>query len=364
MRRNENTRVMTDAINRRTDEIENCHDRNFDYNAEPINQAATDRDEPYSNMPNALHIDINVPQQHDSQPEPRRISFPVRTCPLTKKSYVSSITSTHEPQSYHEAVQHNELKEAMQYEIDALIQNNTSALIDFPKGKSPIGCRWVYKVKHKADGTIERYKSQGWDIQQLDINNAFLHGDLNDEVYMVLPQASRQWNVKLTKALQAQGTDPDQIKGLKHMLDTSFKIKDIGNLNYFLGIEAFRNLNGISSRLNNTEGTLLDNPEIFRSEAKGARRVVKLVSIPSNKQLADGFTKNFLSFLNVMLHSSSNSNKKLSQTPLLYKNPRGHITWHTRKSMAHNCISMEIYFNNIEHYNDEHSLEKTSAQQA
>ncbi|XP_019190647.1 PREDICTED: uncharacterized protein LOC109185128 [Ipomoea nil] len=161
-------------------------------------------------------------------------------------------------------VLHLEWRQAMEAEINALNQNKTWILTELPAGKTPIGCRWVYKVKHRADGSIERYKARlvakgytqqlgvdyietfspvarmttiktflamaaikGWNIQQLDINNAFLHGDLEEEVYMVLPpgfkngkpnqvcklmrslyglkQASRQWNAKLTKALQVYG---------------------------------------------------------------------------------------------------------------------------------------------------------------
>nr|GMD95491.1 retrovirus-related Pol polyprotein from transposon TNT 1-94 [Ipomoea batatas] len=75
-------------------------------------------------------------------------------------SYISSIISTHEPQSYKEAVQSEAWKQATQSEIDALVQNNTWTLTDLPAGKSPIRCGWVYKIKLKADGSVERYKAR------------------------------------------------------------------------------------------------------------------------------------------------------------------------------------------------------------
>lgn len=112
----------------------------------------------------------------------------------------------------------------MEEEIKALESNGTWQLVSLPPSKKPIGCKWVYKVKHKVDGTIERYKARlvakgynqtlgidyldtfspvdkmttirtvlavaatnNWNLHQIDVNNAFLHGDLEEEDYMQLP---------------------------------------------------------------------------------------------------------------------------------------------------------------------------------
>ena len=112
----------------------------------------------------------------------------------------------------------------MQAELDALAANNTWSVTALPPGAQAIGCKWVYKIKLKADGSIQRYKArlvaegftqqegldyfetyspvakfvtvktlqavaaiQDWCIIQLDVNNAFLHGELYEEVYMQLP---------------------------------------------------------------------------------------------------------------------------------------------------------------------------------
>jgi len=69
---------------------------------------------------------------------------------------VENICCDSEPSSYEEAALSPAWQKAMNQEFDALYANKTWDLVKLPIGKKAIGCRWVYKVKHKADGSIER----------------------------------------------------------------------------------------------------------------------------------------------------------------------------------------------------------------
>jgi hypothetical protein len=146
-----------------------------------------------------------------------------------------------EPWFYQQAAKIPHWSDAMRAEIDALEANHTWKLVDLPPGKHAFGCKWVYKVKLKADGTLERYKARlvakgytqsegldfyenfspvaklttvrclvavaaakNWFLHQLDVNNAFLRGDFHEEVYMELPPgfSSKSSQVcQLTKSL-------------------------------------------------------------------------------------------------------------------------------------------------------------------
>jgi len=65
-----------------------------------------------------------------------------------------------EPQTFDQAASHPGWHAAMQKELQALADTKTWEIVPLPKGKKPIACKWVYKVKCKADGSIERLKAR------------------------------------------------------------------------------------------------------------------------------------------------------------------------------------------------------------
>ena len=65
-----------------------------------------------------------------------------------------------EPASFQEAINSDVWKSAMQRKYDALIKNGTWRLVNPPIGTKPIGCRWIYKNKYKADGSLDKHKAR------------------------------------------------------------------------------------------------------------------------------------------------------------------------------------------------------------
>ncbi|KAL4575087.1 hypothetical protein LXL04_021928 [Taraxacum kok-saghyz] len=78
----------------------------------------------------------------------------------THFAYSCSLSTQAEPTSYKEAIQYPEWKQAMDEEIQALELNNTWTVVPLPKDRKPLGCKWVFKLKRKADGSIERHKAR------------------------------------------------------------------------------------------------------------------------------------------------------------------------------------------------------------
>jgi hypothetical protein len=68
--------------------------------------------------------------------------------------------STGEPETWQEAMSDSRWKDAMEAEYDALRCNNMWRLVPTQEGRNVIDCKWVYKVKRKADGTVDRYKAR------------------------------------------------------------------------------------------------------------------------------------------------------------------------------------------------------------
>uniref|UniRef100_A0A2N9G7D2 Integrase catalytic domain-containing protein n=1 Tax=Fagus sylvatica TaxID=28930 RepID=A0A2N9G7D2_FAGSY len=157
---------------------------------------------------------------------PLRRSDRVRAPPAHLRDYscFSAVLSLHEPHTYREACTNPLWQQAMTEELQALEKTHTWDLVDLPHGKSAIGCKWVYKIKTKSDGSIERYKARlvakgyaqeygidyeetfapvaritsvrsllaiaavhQWPLFQMDVKNVFLNGDLTEEVYMQAP---------------------------------------------------------------------------------------------------------------------------------------------------------------------------------
>lgn len=76
------------------------------------------------------------------------------------KAFVSSINHCFEPTSYQQAIKYSHWQTAMKSEVEALENNWTWSIVTLPSGGHTIGCKWVYKVKLKADGSLERYKAR------------------------------------------------------------------------------------------------------------------------------------------------------------------------------------------------------------
>lgn len=65
-----------------------------------------------------------------------------------------------ESETYEEAVKNKAWQKAMEEEVTALKQNQTWELVPRPRDIKPISCKWVYKLKRRTDGSIERYKAR------------------------------------------------------------------------------------------------------------------------------------------------------------------------------------------------------------
>lgn len=258
--------------------------------------------------------------------------------PSDHQAFIGKIDLHHIPQSYEEAKESKEWVAAVDDEIGAMSRNHTWDEADLPLGKKAVSSRWIFTIKYLSNGDIERYKARlvargftqsygddytdtfapvaklhtvrvvlsiatnlSWDLWQMDVKNAFLQGELEEEVYMTPPpgledsitpgkvlrlrkaiyglkQSPRAWYHKLSSTLKDRGfkrseadhtlftlqspqgiivvlvyvddliisgSDQVGIQETKSFLKSVFDIKDLGELKYFLGIEICRSSEGL-----------------------------------------------------------------------------------------------------------------------
>lgn len=74
--------------------------------------------------------------------------------------FVQIVCTINEPTSYEEAALLPAWQAAMKPEFEAIHADHTWDMVSLPVGKNAVGCKWVYKIKHKADGCIERFNAR------------------------------------------------------------------------------------------------------------------------------------------------------------------------------------------------------------
>jgi hypothetical protein len=260
--------------------------KNLDYGE--TSHSVEDLDETFNPLRNTGSDILSIPslmEQDHEQSLPRRSirePIPRRRFEIEGEAFMIAPQDDEEPKTFNHALSGPKASEwikAMEEEMELMKINQVWDLVDLPSGRRSIGNKWVLKIKHKADGSIERYKArlvakgytkeEGIDYEdtfspvvritsvrlilaivahmdlelyQMDVRTAFLNGELNEEIYMDQPlgfetkgqerkvcklkrsiyglkQASRQWNVKFHQAILKDGfimMEEDHCVYLKH----------------------------------------------------------------------------------------------------------------------------------------------------
>jgi hypothetical protein len=141
-------------------------------------------------------------------------------------SYIAMVSSIREsePSTFEEATSRQVWRDAMMEEYNSIMKNDVWEVVPRPEGKSVVTSKWLYKLKHAVDGSIEKYKARfvaqgfsqfegvdydetfapvarytsiravisiaaemGWKIHQMDVKTAFLNGLIEEEVYIEQP---------------------------------------------------------------------------------------------------------------------------------------------------------------------------------
>ncbi len=234
---------------------------------------------------------LNESQQDGrrERPQRQRKEWPHDWWVATKEVDCTTIVFSEKPQTMEEALNGEDAKKweiAVQEEYDSLVLNNTWSLVPLPKGRKPISCKWVFKIKHGVDGEVQCYKArfvargftqtfgvdynetfapiakfvsihcilalaaiEDIEIHQIDVKTSFFNGDLEEEIYMEQPkgftqegehlvcklhkslygleQSSRAWNKKLDVFLK-------NIEFVTSDAKFSVYIAQVGDVKFFI----------------------------------------------------------------------------------------------------------------------------------
>lgn len=225
------------------DESDDNQNMNVDTNPEIQSEQVEpppqdDHDDPPEPMnPTDIPSDIVVTKKRplwvrNTIQEAERFATPSGTFRETKRprvfsNYVSLMCNLieTEPCNVEEALSHHAWKLAMDEEYQSIIKNDVWDVVPRPKGKSVVSSKWLFKIKHNDDGSIEKYKarfvargfsqkegmdyeetfapvarytsirtiiaiaaSKGWKLHQMDVKTAFLNGVIEEEVYIEQPE--------------------------------------------------------------------------------------------------------------------------------------------------------------------------------
>ncbi len=167
-------RSPSNQVEQLVDEVVNDDDIPKDVNPIPLKERPAEDmegDESTSNSSSeeefilAQDEGLNESQQGGQRERPQRQckEWPHDWWVATKEVECATIVFSEKPQTMEEALNGedaNKWEIAMQEEYDSLVVNNTWTLVPFPKGRKPISCQWVFKIKHGVDGEVECYKAR------------------------------------------------------------------------------------------------------------------------------------------------------------------------------------------------------------
>ncbi|GKA88835.1 retrotransposon protein, putative, ty1-copia subclass [Tanacetum coccineum] len=153
---------------------------------------------------------------------------------------------THEPITFQEAINSCEKDEwvrAIEEEMSSLKKNHTWELVDQPPGRKLVSCKWLYKIKERTE-CIQKPRvilsltaCEDYELEQLDVKTAFLHGNLEETIYMRQPPGFEEGTGNKSQVFTSRSLHQSEIKYTNGLLRKEFDMKELGPARKILGME-------------------------------------------------------------------------------------------------------------------------------